>query len=98
MILESKVIGVQGEVNKLGGFDPPDVEVPFAEELVPVVMAPAAPVVLDGDITLLLEEVGPEEAGQEAAVGSVTLALYCIYVSTRPYAKLVEPRKGQGYE
>lgn len=44
--------------------------------LIPVVTAPAAPAVLDELIVVLLDAVGPEDAAQEAAVGSVTLALY----------------------
>ena len=68
-------------------FDPPDTLVPFPEELIPVVTAPAAPAVLDDDVMLLLEDVGPEEAAQEAAVGSVTFALYCIYLSARSYGR-----------
>ena len=73
-------------------------EVPFAEELTPVVIAPAAPAVLDEDIMLLVDEVGPDEAAQEAAVGSVTLALYRIHIRTRPYGELVEPREEYGHE
>ena len=52
--------------------------VPF-DVFVPVATAPAAPAVLDEAIILLVEEVVPEEPGQEAVVGSFTLALGCTH-------------------
>lgn len=56
--------------------------------LIPVVTAPAAPAVLEEDIMVLLDEVGPEDAAQEAVVGSVTLTLYLLPISTRPHSSL----------
>lgn len=64
--------------------------------LIPVVTAPAAPTVLDEVIMMLLDAVGPEDAAQEAAVGSVTLALYLLPISTRPHGRPWKPRKEHG--
>ncbi len=45
---------------------------------------------------VLLDAVGPEDAAQEAAVGSVTLALYLLPISTRPHGRPWKPRKEHG--
>ena len=60
--------------------------------LIPVAVTPATPAVLDEDLVLLLDAVGSEEAAQKAAVGSVTLALYCIHISPRPSSTPSEAR------